>query len=77
MSSQMITLFGHYEAFEETNGKHTYVDVKAIPMGIFGNFWLRLLNYYASSNMEYMSHFILSQGDKDFRVVFVFKRSLA
>lgn len=68
-----VVLLGHYESFEENDGDLTYVDVKAIPTGIFGNVLLRIINQYETDRFEYMDHFKLSQDGSNHRIVFLFR----
>ena len=72
-NTRMLQLFGHYDAFEETQGAFTYVDVKAIPMGLFGNVLLRIIREYRFSGLEYVDHFELEKNGSDFRIILLFK----
>lgn len=72
--SRFRNLFGHYEAYEETLGDFTYLDVKRIPMGLFGNLLVRIVQEYDKAGLKYVDHFDLSQEDKTFRVTFLFEK---
>ena len=71
---ESFQLFDYYDVNLEHNGEFSYLDVKAIPIGIFGNLLLRILNEYKRShNLEYVDHFIIQDFGLEKRVIFLFK----
>lgn len=73
--SRFRILFGHYDAFEETKDGFTYLDVKEMPIGLFGNILIRILSEYKELGLTYMDHITLKQDKSNLRVTFIFKRN--
>jgi len=67
------TLFNHYEAYEESWGDFTYLDVKAIPIGLFGNVLIRILEQYKDDRLYFRDSIKLSESDGNFRMMLIFE----